>query len=92
MHTRTLSALVRSFVVVVALFAACTVAHSQPSAPARAAVPPAPLASDKNLAATQEQLIELLRLSPTLTTVVARDPSGLNCSKRAANLPCSRCS
>jgi hypothetical protein len=31
--------------------------------------------SDKDLAETQKQLIELLRLSPTLTTVVARDPS-----------------
>ena len=71
--TRTLSAIV--CLSVVALFAACRVAHSQPSAPARAAVPPAPLASEKDLADTQEQLIKLLRLSPTLTTVVARDPS-----------------
>jgi hypothetical protein len=31
--------------------------------------------SDHDLAITQEQLIKLLRLSPTLTTVVARDPS-----------------
>jgi hypothetical protein len=75
MHTRTLPALVRSFVVVVAVFAACTIAHGQPSAPGRAAVPLAPLASDKDLAVTQEQLMKLLRLSPTLTTVVAHDPS-----------------
>ena len=34
----------------------------------------APL-SDQELAATQEQLIQLLRTSPTLTSVVARDPS-----------------
>ncbi len=74
-QTRTLPALVRSFVVVIVLFAAGTIAHAQPSAPARTLVPLAPLASDKDLAATQEQLIKLLRISPTLTTVVARDPS-----------------
>ncbi len=34
----------------------------------------APL-SDQELAATQDQLIQLLRMSPTLTSVVARDPS-----------------
>ena len=31
--------------------------------------------SDKDVAATQEQLLHILRTSPTLTTVVARDPS-----------------
>lgn len=31
--------------------------------------------SDKDVAATQRQLIDLLRLSPTLTTVVSHDPS-----------------
>ena len=36
---------------------------------------PVPVASDKDVAANQEELIRLLRLSPTLTTVVARDPS-----------------
>jgi hypothetical protein len=34
----------------------------------------APL-TDQELAATQNQLIQLLRMSPTLTSVVARDPS-----------------
>jgi hypothetical protein len=34
--------------------------------------------SDQELAATQEQLIQLLRTSPTLTQVVARDPSLLS--------------
>jgi hypothetical protein len=42
-------------------------------APAADATGPAP--SDKDIAATQRQLIELLRLSPTLTTVVSHDPS-----------------
>jgi len=50
-----------------------------PPAPASTHVPgPVPVASDKDLAATQEELIRLLRLSPTLTTVVARDPSLLS--------------
>jgi hypothetical protein len=37
-----------------------------------------PLLSDQELAATQEQLVRLLRTSPTLTSVVARDPSLLS--------------
>lgn len=56
-------------------------AAAQPNSPARPAAPvrvipsPRPLASEKDLGATQSELIRLLRLSPTLTTVVARDPS-----------------
>jgi hypothetical protein len=51
----------------------------QAAAPAKAHnVGPVPVASDKDLAGTQEELIRLLRLSPTLTTVVARDPSLLS--------------
>lgn len=50
---------------------------------AQAAPPKAPPAStapmsDQELQATQEQLLQLLRTSPTLTTVVARDPSLLS--------------
>lgn len=44
------------------------------SAPPAKAPSAAPL-SEQDLAATQDQLIQLLRMSPTLTTVVARDPS-----------------
>ena len=51
---------------------------ASPSALPRQATAPVPVASDKDLAATQEELIRLLRLSPTLTTVVARDPSLLS--------------
>lgn len=51
----------------------------QPAASAKAHnTGPVPVASDKDLAAIQEELIRLLRLSPTLTTVVARDPSLLS--------------
>jgi hypothetical protein len=65
------------------LCATVAVAQSQPAPtrpaapgrPALAALPPAAPISDKELAENQKQLIELLRLSPTLTTVVAHDPS-----------------
>jgi len=50
-----------------------------PPAPARAAAVQAPGAatpvSDRDLEATQKELIRLLKLSPTLTTVVAHDPT-----------------
>jgi hypothetical protein len=49
-------------------------AQTAPAAKAQAAATAAPL-TDQELAATQDQLIRLLRMSPTLTTVVARDPS-----------------
>src|ERR1700688_787915 len=51
-------------------------AQTQPR-PAKAPDPPTstlPI-TNKDVASTQRQLIELLRLSPTLTTVVSHDPS-----------------
>jgi hypothetical protein len=58
-------------------------APARPAAPARAAAPtpaaaPAPVPTERDVAATQDQLIKLLRLSPTLTTVIAHDPSLLS--------------
>lgn len=54
----------------------------RPAAAPRPAVAPgavgAPALTDKDIANTQRQLIELLRLSPTLTTVVSHDPSLLS--------------
>ncbi|HWA94924.1 MAG TPA: hypothetical protein VG844_10010 [Terracidiphilus sp.] len=47
-------------------------------APAATQPVPAPQLSDQDVSATQSQLIKLLRLSPTLTSVVARDPSLLS--------------
>jgi hypothetical protein len=60
-----------------------------PSAPARAAAPARPVAapaiqapeaplSEHDFAEIQTQLLHLLRMSPTLTTVVAHDPSLLS--------------
>ena len=58
---------------------------ARPAAPAHAAQPvraevtpdqpAAPALTDKDVAATQRELIDLLRVSPTLTTVVSKDPS-----------------
>ena len=47
--------------------------------PVNAAPPPGPQQlNDKDVAATQVELIRLLRLSPTLTTVVSHDPTLLS--------------
>ena len=62
-----------------ATLAAQTPAH--PATPAHAAAAPVyatPAPNDKDVAATQSELIKLLRLSPTLTTVVSHDPSLLS--------------
>lgn len=55
-------------------------AQNKPSkAPVPASPPPAAtIQTEKDVAAIQTQLIQMLRQSPTLTTVVARDPSLLS--------------
>jgi hypothetical protein len=53
------------------LLAVVAAAQTNPATPAATA----PALTDKDFAATQEQLIKLLRISPTLTSVVAHDPS-----------------
>lgn len=72
--TKLMFSLLRSVAVPTLFIAAIATAQAQSSRE------PATIASitDKDFAATQEQLIKLLRLSPTLTTVVARDPSLLS--------------
>jgi hypothetical protein len=70
---------VRSFVVLIVLFAGFTAAQPQPARPAqRAEASTPPVASERDLSDTQEQLFKLLRISPTLTEVVQRDPSLLS--------------
>ena len=55
------------------------VAQPRATAPAPApAVGTAPAPNERDVAATQTELIRLLRLSPTLTTVVSHDPSLLS--------------
>lgn len=54
---------------------------AQPHAPVSATAPAmsaAPAPNERDVAATQTELIRLLRLSPTLTTVVSHDPSLLS--------------
>jgi hypothetical protein len=63
------------------LAAQLAAAQAHPAVAAHAAgstAVPVPVTSDKDLAATQDELVRLLKLSPTLTTVVARDPSLLS--------------
>jgi len=70
--------LVGPAVLLLAMLAGVPQVQSQQSAPGRVKISnaPAPTASgDADSTATQDQLIKLLRLSPTLTTVVARDPT-----------------
>src|ERR1035441_2255396 len=61
------------------LLAALAAAETRPAAPAKPATPAQsaadPVSTERDFAATQDQLIKLLRLSPTLTNVVAHDPS-----------------
>jgi hypothetical protein len=53
-----------------------TALMAQPPRSASAPVPPsAPMLNEKDEKATQTELIQLLRLSPKLTTVVSHDPS-----------------
>ncbi len=63
-----------------ALLAGLPAAHTQTAAPAT----PAAAATTADVTATQEQLLKLLRTSPTLTTVVARDPSLLSSQEYVA--------
>jgi len=61
------------------LFAGLGTAQTAPARPAALPAQPAtPATTDRDADATQEQLIKLLRLSPTLTTVVEHDPSLLS--------------
>jgi hypothetical protein len=58
------------------LIASLATAQTRPATPPQAAVPAsAPAPNERDTAATQTELIRLLRLSPTLTTVISHDPS-----------------
>jgi hypothetical protein len=62
-----------TFIAAAALALTCAPLAVAQTHPATATAMQAP--SDSDVANTQEQLLKLLRLSPVLTTVVARDPS-----------------
>jgi hypothetical protein len=82
MHNRyrTLARLVVSAAAPVLFFASFGAAQTptRPAAPAQAPAYSAPAPTEKDVAATQTEMIKLLRLSPTLTTVVSHDPSLLS--------------
>lgn len=64
------------FFAVPLLLISSAAAQTRPAPLARTVADDAsPALTDKDVAAIQHQLIELLRLSPTLTTVVSHDPS-----------------
>lgn len=71
----TRSALILSAVLALPLALAAQAKTPAPPAHAQKPDEPAPALSNKDVASTQVQLIQLLRLSPTLTSVVAHDPS-----------------
>jgi hypothetical protein len=72
MHNRRLTALRRFFSATALLVLLAGFATAQPK---QGATPPASAAKDQEFETTQTELIQLLRLSPTLTTVVSHDPS-----------------
>ena len=79
---RILSRLALSSAILVLMVAGLAAAQSRPASPPRPVSPALaqsqPVPTDKDVAATQSELIKLLRLSPTLTTVVSHDPSLLS--------------
>ena len=75
---RTLSGAIFAVVMLAAMSTGIAEAQSQPTVPARGPVVSTSVPSQKEVAATQEELIKLLRLSPTMTEVISRDPSLLS--------------
>jgi hypothetical protein len=66
-----------ALVVLFILFSAVSSAQAPRSTP-QAMAPNAPQLSEKDVASLQDELLQLLRISPTLAEVVARDPSLLS--------------
>ncbi|WP_162601347.1 hypothetical protein [Occallatibacter savannae] len=61
------------------LLTCASAAQQRPATPAKEPAPAvAPMPNDGDVRSTQTELIRLLRLSPTLTTVVSHDPSLLS--------------
>src|SRR5665213_3542472 len=77
MHTHRFlkSGILRSIALAAILCGSFGVAHSQPAANV---APATSVSSDEDVANTRDQLLKLLKISPTLTEVVAADPSLLS--------------
>ena len=84
---RILSATAFSLLFLASLGAAQPRATTPPPSPV-ATTAPAP--NERDVAATQTELIRLLRLSPTLTTVVSHDPSLLSTRTMCTQQPATR--
>jgi hypothetical protein len=69
--------LLQSIVAFLALFTAVSASQTPPHA-AQPMAAATPQMSEKDVSALQDQLLQLLRVSPTLAEVVARDPSLLS--------------
>jgi hypothetical protein len=68
-----------SAVLAASLITSVAAAQQRPASPAKEPAPAvAPVPNDGDVRSTQTELIRLLRLSPTLTTVVSHDPSLLS--------------
>lgn len=66
-------------IIAASLLASASAAQQRAASPAKAPAPAvAPVPNDGDVRSTQTELIRLLRLSPTLTTVVSHDPSLLS--------------
>jgi hypothetical protein len=76
--SRPLSHVLCSVAAAALLLAPISYAQSRPSPQTQLPQVVEPVPTEKDLAATQSQLIKLLRLSPRLTTVVEHDPSLLS--------------
>lgn len=74
-NNRRFSAVIQTAVLIL-MITAMSAAQSSRQAPAKA--PNAPEMSQKDIAGLQDQLLQLVRLSPTLAEVVAHDPSLLS--------------
>jgi hypothetical protein len=66
---------IKPLTVLLALTLGAGVVHVQAQAPSAGRTPVVQQPTEKDLSATQEELLKLLRMSPKLTTVVVRDPS-----------------
>jgi len=84
MRSRFISTVMPAIILVagsVSLAGAHAAAQTRPAkaqTPAPVVAPAAPVQTERDVAGIQDQLIKLLRQSPKLTTVVARDPSLLS--------------
>lgn len=76
MENRSIKSWILFIVAALALFfATLAIAQPHPAAPVAPVPNVAPVPDEKDAGQIQRELIELLRLSPTLTTVVSHDPS-----------------